>query len=292
MRDQVGRPFEAVISKTAKLVSISCRDLAIKGGYQNIQRYQGVDLAMAADAQTTMPSLIEAVKKLINGDRQRVFDARGAKLKSSRAQGIESARKAATYGWDASPISIPRVMAEMWAVVKNEDWALAGDRGGPGGNFQWNFTKRYQRLQGGNATGIGFHAPASVGAALAHRKHGRFAVAFQTDGDLMYAPGVLWTAAHHRIPILSVMHNNRGYHQEVMHVQRMSARRQRDVTTAPIGCVLTGPFINYAKLAQSMGVYAEGPIENPNDLGPALRRAADVVKRGEPALVDVVTQPR
>ena len=30
----------------------------------------------------------------------------------------------------------------------------------------------------------------------------------------------------------------------------------------------------------------------PNDLGPAIRRALAVVKRGEPALVDVVTQPR
>jgi hypothetical protein len=41
-----------------------------------------------------------------------------------------------------------------------------------------------------------------------------------------------------------------------------------------------------------MGVYAEGPITNPNDLGPAFKRAIAVVKRGEPALVDVVTQPR
>jgi hypothetical protein len=41
-----------------------------------------------------------------------------------------------------------------------------------------------------------------------------------------------------------------------------------------------------------MGVYAEGPITDPNELAPALRRAIAVVKRGEPALVDVVTQPR
>ena len=45
-------------------------------------------------------------------------------------------------------------------------------------------------------------------------------------------------------------------------------------------------------LAKAYGVYSEGPITNPNDLGPALRRAIAVVKRGEPALVDVVTQPR
>jgi len=55
---------------------------------------------------------------------------------------------------------------------------------------------------------------------------------------------------------------------------------------------LTDPNMDYAKLAQSMGVYAEGPISNPNDLGPALKRAVAAVKRGEPALVDVVTQVR
>jgi len=41
-----------------------------------------------------------------------------------------------------------------------------------------------------------------------------------------------------------------------------------------------------------MVVYSAGPISNPNDLGPAMKRALDVDKKGEPALVDVVTQPR
>ena len=62
--------------------------------------------------------------------------------------------------------------------------------------------------------GIGYGAPAAAGAALANRKYGRLTVNIQDDGDLMYAPGYLWTAAHHKIPLLSVMHNNRAYHQE------------------------------------------------------------------------------
>ena len=52
------------------------------------------------------------------------------------------------------------------------------------------------------------------------------------------------------------------------------------------------PPIDYAMLAKSMGMWAEGPITNPRDLGPALKRAVAVVKRGQPALLDVVTQPR
>jgi len=150
----------------------------------------------------------------------------------------------------------------------------------------------YQWLGHAGGGGIGYGAPSSVGAALANKKYGRFSVSLQTDGDLMYAPGVLWTAAHHRIPLLSVMLNNRAYHQEIMHVQRMCNQRNRGVDRGTMGSTLTDPNIDFAKLAQGLGVYADGPITDPKDLGPALRRAVAAVKRGEPALVDVVTQAR
>ena len=113
---------------------------------------------------------------------------------------------------------------------------------------------------------------------------------------MMYAPGALWTAAHHEIPLLTIMHNNRGYHQEVMHLQRLSNRRNRVAnlgkTTGPVGCSIENPNIDYASLAKSMGVWAMGPITDPKELGPALKKAVDVVKSGQPALLDTVTQPR
>ena len=131
-----------------------------------------------------------------------------------------------------------------------------------------------------------------MGGALANRRHGRLSVAIQTDGDLMYAPGYCWTAAHHKIPLLSVMHNNRAYRMEAMHVQRMCNARNRGVDRGNLGSEITAPNVDYAKMAQSMGVFAEGPISDPKELAPALSRAIAVVKRGEPALVDVVTQVR
>ena len=219
-------------------------------------------------------------------DRKRAFQERGAKLAAASHKAAEQARVDATYAWDASPISLARLSAEVWAAVKSEDWA-----GGIGG-VEWNYEKYYQRTRLSSAAGVGFQAPSAVGAALAQRKYGRLYVHQQNDGDLMYAPGVLWTAAHHRIPMLWVMHNNRAYHQEVMHLQRMANRHQRGIANAGIGTTILDPNIDYAKLAQSMGWYAEGPISDPKDLGPAIRRAVDAVKRGEPALLDTVTQPR
>jgi hypothetical protein len=86
--------------------------------------------------------------------------------------------------------------------------------------------------------------------------------------------------------------NNRAYHQEIMHIQRMAGWRNRDITRAHIGTTIESPNVDFARIAQGMGVHAQGPITNPNELGPAIRRALEVVKGGEPSLIDVVTQPR
>jgi thiamine pyrophosphate-dependent acetolactate synthase large subunit-like protein len=72
----------------------------------------------------------------------------------------------------------------------------------------------------------------------------------------------------------------------------MANRRNRGVDRAHIGNQIDHPAIDYAKMAQSMGWYGEGPISDPKELGPSLARAVAAVKRGEPALVDVITQPR
>ena len=291
-RDQLNRTTRSVTRPGAKLISITSGDLYMKSNYQDFQRYAEVDLAIAADAEATLPPLIEAVKRQMTGDRKRVFESRGAKLAEAGSAAFDRSRLEASYAWDASPVSTARLSAEMWAQIKNEDWALVNGTGGGWARRLWNFDKPYQWIGGSGGAGVGYGAPAAVGAALAHKKHGRLAVNIQNDGDLMYAPGVLWTAAHHRIPLLSVMHNNRAYHQELMHVQKMCNRHSRGVDRGRIGSELVDPPIDYAKVAQGLGMYAEGPITDPKDLGPAIARAVAVVKRGEPALVDVVCQPR
>jgi acetolactate synthase-1/2/3 large subunit len=288
LRDQQERTTETVIKKGAKLVSITANDLYLKSNYQNFQRYAEVDMAIAADPEATLPSLVEAVKRLVTPERRRIFEERGKTFAAASAQALEQARTAATYAWDASPISTQRLSAELWNVIKDKDWASVGGNVGR----LWNVDKHYRTLAGGGVAGVGSSLPTSVGAALAHRKHGRLVVSIQNDGDFMYAPGALWTAAHHRIPLLSVMNNNRAYHQEVMHIQRMANRHQRGIVNAGIGTKIEDPNIDYAGMARAMGVHSEGPITNPNDLGPALKRAVDIVMKGEPALVDVVTQPR
>ena len=88
------------------------------------------------------------------------------------------------------------------------------------------------------------------------------------------------------------MHNNRAYHQEFMYVQAMADRLSRGVENAHIGTTLRDPYIDYATVAKGFGLYSEGPITDPKDLGPALKRAIERVKHGEPALLDTVVEAR
>jgi thiamine pyrophosphate-dependent acetolactate synthase large subunit-like protein len=72
----------------------------------------------------------------------------------------------------------------------------------------------------------------------------------------------------------------------------MAARANRDVTRAGIGTKLTEPNIDYATMAKGYGMQGIGPITDPNDIAPALKRAVEIIKSGEPVLVDTVTQGR
>ena len=277
--------------RNAKVISITAAHLFQRSNYQDFMPYAEVDLSIAADAEATLPALIEAIKRLTTGDRREAFRQRGVKVTEANRQAFERARTEATHGWDASPVSTARLSMELWAQLKNEDWSyVTGWVNWP--LRLWNFDKPYQYIGRAGGEGVGYYAPASVGAALANRKHGRLSVSIQPDGDLMVAPGAIWTAARHRIPILIVTQNNRAYHQEVMWFQREALLRNRSVELAQAGFGLSNPDINFAKMAESMGVGSSGPITDPRDLAAAIRRGIQVVKNGEPYLIDVVTQPR
>ena len=293
--NRLGMESRPITRPDAKVITITALSLNHKSNYQDFGRYEEVDLAITGDAEATLPALIDAVKRLLTDDRKRAFRERGARLAEAHTKARERSSQDAAVGWDLSPISTARMSAELWAAIRNEDWSLVSSSGGYISNWParlWDFEKHHNYIGGHGAAGVGYGAPAAVGAALANKKHGRLTVNIQCDGDLNYAPGVLWTAAHHRIPLLTIMHNNRAYHQEIMQVQVMANRANRGIDRAGIGTLLSDPDIDYAKLAQAYGMHAEGPISDPQALGPAIRRAVAVVKRGEPALVDVLTQPR
>jgi thiamine pyrophosphate-dependent acetolactate synthase large subunit-like protein len=287
----VGDPyhdFRRIAKTDVKVAHITMSDTYMKSNYQDFERYSPVDLSIQGDVQASLPPLIDAIKSEVGSKASGRLDS----LKELFQKQQDQTATNATYGWDTSPISTARLAAETWNVIKNENFSLAenGLSGWP--NRLWKMTSYQHHMGGSGSAGEGYGGPASIGVALANKAKGILTVQFQKDGDLMYSPGTLWTAAHHKIPILKIMFNNRGYHQEVMHLQRMASLHNRRVDTAGIGTTITDPNIDYAKLAASMGMWSAGPITDPSQLNGVLKQALDVVKSGEPALIDVVSQPR
>jgi len=285
------------VKEDTKLITISVNDLYMKSNYQDFQRYTPVDISVSGDGEATLPALIEEVNKALQPSRRRILAQKADRFRKMHTASFEESRRLAAYGWDSSPVSTGRMCMELWQQIRNEDWALVSVGASEAfvSNWPhrlWDFDEHYRYLGIGAGGGVGYGLPAAVGAALANKALGRFSVNIQCDGDFMYANGALWTAAHHQIPLLSVMHNNRSYGMETMLLQGTANHRKRGVDIAKIGTVIEDPNIDYAKLAEGMGVWSAGPIEDPAELAPALKRAVQVVKAGKPALVDVVTQVR
>ena len=293
-RDVLHRPSRSAIAEGAKVVTLGLAGVVLRANYQDFQRYAAADLDIEADAEASMRPLIEHVRRLIDSPLATKFAGRRAALEQRYRKSRKKDVDAAALSWDLSPVSPARAAMEVWDQVKGEDWAIVGIgcASAEWAKRMWPVDRYYHHTGGTGAGGLGYGLPAAVGAALAHRSKGRLAINFQSDGDFMYAPGALWTAAHHQIPLLTVMFNNRAYHQETMHIQRMGNRMDRGIANARIGTTLTDPNIDYAKMAQGMGVHGIGPITQPGQLRDAIRRALQVVKRGEPALIDIVSQPR
>ena len=91
----------------------------------------------------------------------------------------------------------------------------------------------------------------------------------------------LWTLAKYRIPLLVVVFNNRAY-MAVKNQFRGPEERVR--VAAELGAELVGPEINFARLAETFGIFGQR-VEAPDEIETALKRALD---QSGPALVDVV----
>jgi len=188
------------------------------------------------------------VQREASSNSKNTNEMRGEKLRQAYRGAIERARTEATFAWDAKPISTARLYMELWGQLQKEDWALVAD-----GDFSsrwphrlWPLEKHYRFIGGSGAYGVGYQPVAALGAALAHRDAGggRVVINVCGDGEFNMAPHTLWTAAHHGIPYLTIIQNNRAYHQEIMHVQRMANRHNRDIRTASIGTTIDNPNID------------------------------------------------
>jgi benzoylformate decarboxylase/acetolactate synthase-1/2/3 large subunit len=187
------------------------------------------------------------------------------------------------------PIAPPHLAASLGRALAGQRWQLANGLLGGWPRRLWPMVDESSYLGRSGGEGLGYGLPASVGAALAQRDGDRLVVDIQADGDLMYTPEALWTAAHHELPLLIVVHNNRTYGKDELHQDEVARARGRHGAPPPRGIRIEAPDIDFAGLARAQGVAAVGPVEDPAELDDVLAEAVRTVTRERrPLLVDVV----
>ncbi len=147
----------------------------------------------------------------------------------------------------------------------------------------------YMGKDGGG--GIGGMPSISIGIALALHDKGRKTVGVLGDGDFLMGGHAIWTAARHQIPLMLVINNNRSYFNDELHQETVAKRRNRPAENRWIGQRISDPDVDLAKFAESQGAVGIGPIIDPADLGPAMKRGAEILAKGGVVLIDVHVTP-
>jgi thiamine pyrophosphate-dependent acetolactate synthase large subunit-like protein len=137
-------------------------------------------------------------------------------------------------------------------------------------------------------SGIGSGPGITVGAGLALLGSDRLPVAITGDGDFLMGNTAIWTAAHHGIPCVFVVCNNRSFYTDERHQAYVANARGRPLERQWIGSRLEGPDIDIAGMARAQGAAAVGPVGDAAALRTALDEAVAAARAGGPAVVDVL----
>lgn len=116
--------------------------------------------------------------------------------------------------------------------------------------------------------GLGWGIPAAIGVKLADP--GRPVVAIVGDGTSLYAPQALWTIAHHDLPVVTVVFNNRSYLILKQGMHNMAGKAAKHGFYP--GMDIVDPPVDFVSLATAFGVKAER-VESAHDIAPAVSSA-------------------
>jgi benzoylformate decarboxylase len=152
---------------------------------------------------------------------------------------------------------------------------------------QFDRPDAYYFAQGGS---LGYSMPFSVGAKLA-AGDSRTVVNTIGDGSALFYPHTWWTITRQRLPILTLVTNNRSYKTLVGGLAALDAICGWKPAGDAWYLRLDQPTVmSYVDLAGPFGV--EGAlVSTPAELGPALERAIATVAGGSPFVLEVLTDP-
>jgi benzoylformate decarboxylase len=235
-------------------------------------------VAIHGDPKATLPELGEALRRHTTTQGHPQAAARREAARAAQQRALSELEEQARREAGQVPMS-PLTLVHAIAAAVPDEAIIVDETISSGGGLRQLLRCRDARsfysLRGG---GIGWGLPASLGVKLA--QPGRPVVALIGDGSAMYTNQALWTAAHERLAVVTVIFNNASYRilkQRIHALKGFSAEDDRYV-----GMDLDRPLIDFVGLARSLGVPGE-QVDKAADVGAALARG---FKSGGPYLID------
>ena len=237
---------------------------------------------------TTAAALEAMTRRLSELGAAAEADRRSVALVERIRLARQERRSAAAGAENQGAVPLERLIVELDDALRNVQFTLTNATTEPLDPRLWTLSRARQALGWAAGGGLGYGVGAAIGAALANGPD-TVSVVLQADGDLLYLPGALWTAARLRLPVLVVVHNNRQYANTVGHAARIALARGRSDLQRYEGASLTDPEIDIGGLASSFGVWSSDPVRDVPGLRHQLAQAIERVQAGRPALVNVIT---
>jgi acetolactate synthase-1/2/3 large subunit len=244
-----------------------------------------IDLAIAGSTSAALRMLREGLQSLPEPARGHI-ESRRAEIAALASDRLRSIVEQAARSADARPIQVPWVAACI-NRAKSPDTIIVNELGVPMDLLELRRPRTY--LTSSLAGGLGFGLGAALGAKLGAPE--RDVILIIGDGSYLFGNPVSahFAARSMQLPTLTVVMNNGRWH----------AVHRSTLGMYPDGCAAASPLMplvdlspspDFEMIMQSCGGYGER-VEDPQELDAALRRGLDAVRRGQAALLNVITQP-
>ena len=230
---------------------------------------------LIGDGRLTLAALNHAMSSL---DKAKAIARKAVPEQIAELRQTWLAEWAPKLSSNATPINPYRVLSELNRLVDKTKTIVTHDAGSPRDQITpfWESTSPLTYIGWGKTTQLGYGLGLAMGAKLAKPDH--LCINIWGDAAIGFTGMDLETAARERIPILSILFNNFSMAIEIPIMP---------VSQAKYGSTdISG---HYADMAKAFGCYGER-ITAPDDIVAALKRGIMATERGQPALLEFITE--
>ena len=240
----------------------------------DINKDVGCALAVLGDAKLVVAAVIEEARRQ---------GAKSPKHPHKVAAEISEIHDAWLGKWlpkltfNEAPLSPYRVLWDLQNTVDVANTIITHDAGSPRDQLSpfWRSVTPLSYIGWGKTTQLGAGLGYAMGAKIA--KPDQLCINVWGDAAIGFTGMDLETAVRERIPILSILLNNFCMAIELK-VMPVSTEKYRSTD-------ISG---DYAAFARALGAYGER-VEKPADIVPAIKRGVAATQKGQPALLEFIT---